>query len=48
MSNDHTENEYTEEVDDGVSGDVGGDMWVSETRLAVGPQFTYRNSELIL
>jgi hypothetical protein len=33
MSNDHTENEYTEEVADGVSGDAGGDMWARETQL---------------
>jgi hypothetical protein len=48
MSNDHKENEYTKEVDDGVSGVAGGDMWATETRLSVGPQCTYRNTGLIL
>jgi hypothetical protein len=40
MSNDHKENEYVEEVDDGASGIAGGDVWATGKLLAVDPQHT--------
>jgi hypothetical protein len=48
MGNDEREKEYMKEVEDGVSGVAGGDVWATETRLSVCPQCAYRNIGFIL